>query len=92
MFTSDPEQSKKWGFDAANAVTSEEVAAAMMDLVVNDHPGGTCLEVSKAGTRELGVWNIPAPTMVGTGVAADLSDNYARLTEIMDTERRGAKL
>lgn len=92
MFTADPEQAKKWGYDPAICVTSEEVAEAMIDLVVKDYAGGTSIEVAKSGTRELGVWNIAAPIATGTGVSQSLDQNYARLTKIMDSERGAAKL
>lgn len=92
MFTADAVQAKKWGYDDSNAVTAEEVADAMMDLVVNDHSGGKCLEVTKSGTRELGVWNIEPPSRAGTGNSADLRENYARLNAIISEERRGVKL
>ena len=92
MFTADPEQAKKWGYDPTVAVTAEIVADAMIDLVVNEHPGGTCIEVSRSGTRPLGVWNIEAPTSVGASVPQDVVDqNFAHLTAIMRKEREASK-
>jgi hypothetical protein len=88
MFTADAEQAQKWGFDPANAVTAEVVAEVMLDLVANNHPGGTSLEVSKTGTRKLGVWNIEPPTSVGVSLPQHAIDaNYARLNTIMNEER-----
>lgn len=53
---------RQFGYDERAAVTPEFVAEKMVDLVAKgEYGGGTCLEVSAAGVKVLGTWNIPKP-------------------------------
>lgn len=80
---------KQFAYNPATAVSPKAVAEAMLDLVTNgQYKGGACLEVSLAGTRSLGTWNLEPPQSTGTSLpqsAIDLSQ--APLIAIMDRER-----
>jgi len=93
MWTDNPEKMKQFGYDPANAVTADTVAEAMLDVVTNgQYEGGTCLEISVAGTRSLGTWNIEPPQASGTTVPQEVIDrNYAPMIALMDRERGRAR-
>ncbi len=85
LWTDYPEKMKQFGYSIDNAVTADEVAAGMMELVTSgEHSGGACLQVARGHKRTLGVWNIPAPN--GTGATVDpavLEENYRPALEMI---------
>ncbi|KAH6680388.1 hypothetical protein B0J14DRAFT_578524 [Halenospora varia] len=93
LWTDYPEKMKQFGYTLENTIGPEDVARHMVDLVTNGkYPGGTCLETSIGGARELGTWNIPAPAFVGTKVPdAVIEMNYKPMLEMMKKER-GSKI
>lgn len=89
LWTADPEKMKRFGTTPANSITPEAVAESMLTLVEQEkYPGGTCLEVSSAGSRVLGVWDIPAPEAAGTMPTKEaLETSYAPILKRMRDER-----
>ncbi|OAG36491.1 hypothetical protein AYO21_09298 [Fonsecaea monophora] len=52
MWTEDDDKLKQFNYDAGRANTPDEVAAAMVDLIVEErYTGGTILQMTKSGTR-----------------------------------------
>lgn len=50
---------KQWGYDENRAIEPETVAQRMIELVTDgQYVGGTCMEITVAGVRTLGEWNI----------------------------------
>lgn len=92
MWTLHPAKMKQYGYTPETAVEPIAVAQAMLDLCTQGkYGGGACLEVSLAGTRELGTWNIPEPASAGTTVPQEVVDNMiAPVKRIMDGERGAA--
>ncbi|KAF4627398.1 hypothetical protein G7Y89_g10749 [Cudoniella acicularis] len=68
----------QFGYDVSNTIGPEDVAREMVNLVEQGrYVGGTCLETSVDGSRELGTWNIEPPKELGTKVPdAVLEENY----------------
>ncbi|KAH8668177.1 hypothetical protein BGZ60DRAFT_505571 [Tricladium varicosporioides] len=89
LWTDYPEKMKQFGYTLENTIGPEDVASHMVNLVTNGkYPGGTCLETSVGGARELGTWNIPAPASIGTKVPdAVIEMNYKPMLEMMRKER-----
>jgi len=61
----------------------------MADLIEDGkYGGGASLEISSAGTRLLGTWNISEPKTTGTGDVREFGDkNYAPIIELLRRER-----
>jgi hypothetical protein len=52
MWTEDDEKMRHFRYDAGTANTPEEVAASMIDLIVEErYTGGTILQMTKSGVR-----------------------------------------
>jgi hypothetical protein len=86
---------KQFGTTAENSISPEKVAESMLQLVEKaEYPGGTCLEISSAGSRVLGIWDIAAPEAAGTAPSeAALTTGYKPILDLMRVERGGgAKL
>lgn len=88
LWSDHPEKMKQFGTTAENSITPEAVAVGMKNLVEEGrYPGGSCMEISSAGTRLLGTWNIAAPAALGTSVsAAILERNYRPIMATMAKE------
>ena len=80
---------KRFGTAPSNSVTPEAVAESMLSLVEQEkYPGGSCLEVSSAGSRLLGVWDIAAPKAAGTMPTREaLAMSYAPILQRLKDER-----
>ena len=79
-----------------NIISPESVAEAMVDLVQDArYGGGSCLEVSVAGRRLLGTWNMEAPDEGTVRVPQEVkyAPIFARLSKerslrVMEVERQ----
>jgi hypothetical protein len=73
-------------------VTPEEVADGMLMLLERTYfPGGTVLEIGRAQTRIVNVFNDPGPSGTGHSVtnAATVSEDYH---DILKAERDGRRV
>ena len=75
---------KQYGYSMENTISPETVADAMLDIIQDaQYGGGSCLEVSVAGRRALGTWNIQAPDESSVAVPLEVKYEpiFARLAQ-----------
>ncbi|KAF2265054.1 NAD(P)-binding protein [Lojkania enalia] len=94
LFTAD--KITQFSFAEEKALSADQVATHMLDLIQKkEHPCGTIMELSMAGSRILPEWNIPPPTGNGTGqelnAAAAMKAMLAPIEAKLNTEK-AAKL
>lgn len=73
LWTDHPKVMERFSVTQEISITAEDVAKAMDSLVEDgSYPGGTILEISKAGIRVIPEWNIDPPKdLEGTTVAPE---------------------
>jgi hypothetical protein len=68
LWTDRPDKMSQFSIQDDEALSPDDVAKGMLDLVQKgEYGGGTVLEISMAGTRVIPEWNCDPPSMKGTG-------------------------
>jgi len=90
LWTDRPDKVSQFGVTDSNALTPDQVAQSMLDLVTEEkYPGGTMLETTVAGQRVLGTWNIEKPSSTDrfATTEAGLERNLEPIRRILREER-----
>ncbi|KAJ5559799.1 NAD(P)-binding protein [Penicillium frequentans] len=95
LWLADPERSARFGYQDSIAISARSVAEAELNLIENgSYQGGTVYEISTAGERTIGTWNIspPGPSsespLVGTVIPQEALDRaYEPIWSVLARER-----
>ncbi|KAJ5890038.1 NAD(P)-binding protein [Penicillium tannophilum] len=95
LWLADPERSAPLGYQDSIAISAKSVAEAELNLVENEsYQGGTIYEISTAGERTSGTWNISPPgssnetPLVGTVIPHKALDQaYEPIWSVLAKER-----
>lgn len=95
LWLADPERSARFGYQDSIAISAKSVAEAELNLIENgSYQGGTIYEISTAGERMIGTWNISPPgsssetPLVGTVIPQEALDRaYEPIWSVLAKER-----
>lgn len=90
LWTARPELMKQWGYDEKRTIQPEAVAQRMIELITDgQYMGGSCMEITVAGIRVLGEWNI-APSIYSSSQRPPdvLANMHAPVRALMEKEKQ----
>lgn len=93
LWTDSDEKMARFGISDDISIPTETVADVMLDLIQQGkYPGGTVLELRRAGARVIKEWENETPEELKAELPKEfIEHNIAPLRAIMDGYRKGGK-